>query len=201
MRQGKKPSSRGVLRRRWRSMLEDGSLARLRSEGRLAALYVLYAADWTTCEVRLSFHSAAKRMGTQVTSIRRGVRQLVEAGLMSVVERPGGAGKTLYVLSERAQGVRAQGVSEPVSACARSLTRAVSKADTSGVQGAHALCSTRAQPVSTARTLCARNTVLSSGRPVSTTGSSVEVTPVSGLEPDTACPEDGSDTIRQEGAA
>lgn len=196
MRPEKKPSHRGVLRGRWRSMLEDGSLARLRSEGRLAALYVLYAADWTTCEVRLSFHSAAKRMGTQVTSMRRGVRQLVEAGLLSVVEKPGGAGKTRYVLPERAQGV-----SEPVSAGARSRTRAVSKADTSGVQGAHAPCPTRAQPVSTARTLCARNSVFSSGRPVSTTGSSVEAAPVSGLEPDPACLEDVSVPKLREGAA
>lgn len=181
MKSDKKASSRGVLRGRWRSMLEDGSLASLRSEGRLAALYVLYAADWTTCEVRFSFHSAARRMAAQVTTLRRGVRQLVEAGLLSVVEKPGGAGKTRYVIPERAQCV-----STPVTTGARSRTRAVSKSRTSGVQGAHTPCPTRAQPVSIARTLCARHSVLSSGRPVSTTGSSSAAPPVSGSGPDTA---------------
>ena len=123
----KKPSRRGELQRRWREMLEDGSLAALRSEGRLMALYVLHNADWATCEVRFSMRRAAKAMHVQPTTVRRGVAQLLDAKVVEVLGKPEGTGKTRFVVGGRARAVRTP--------------------DTSRARSAHERCAECAQPV------------------------------------------------------
>lgn len=183
----RKPSRKGSLRRRWRSLLEDGSLAALRSEGRLAALYVFYAADWSSCQVRLSMRHAARALGVQTTTVRRGISQLVAGGILEVLDKPEGAAKTLYRVCERAQCVRA-----PDTSGARPRTQGVRAPDTQCARSAHEPCAPRTHPVRAARTLCARNSVLSSGYPVITSGDTSESTPGAGLGPAPAClpPED-----------
>jgi len=169
---------RGRLRRRWRAMLKDGSLASLRSEGRLVALYVFYAADWTTCQVRFSMRRVAGLLGVHPTSVRRGIAQLLAGGILEVLGKPAGPGSTLYGIPERARVVRATDTSG-----AHERARVVRSPDTSGAQTAHEPCAVRTRPVRGLRTLCARNSVLFSGSPVTTTGSSTAALPAGGEEP------------------
>jgi hypothetical protein len=171
-------SSRGELRRRWREMLKDGSLAALRSEGRLVALYVFHAADWTSCEVRFSMRRVAEILGVQPTTVRRGISQLLDGGILEILGKPVGPGSTLYVVPERARAVRA-----PDTSGAQERARVVRSPDTSGAQSAHEPCAVRTRPVRGLRTLCARNSVLFSGSPVTTTESSTAALPAGGEEP------------------
>jgi hypothetical protein len=171
-------SSRGELRRRWREMLKDGSLAALRSEGRLLALYVFHAADWTSCEVRFSMRRVAEILGVQPTTVRRGISQLLDGGILEILGKPVGPGSTLYVVPERARAVRA-----PDTSGAQERARVVRSPDTSGAQSAHEPCAVRTRPVRGLRTLCARNSVLFSGSPVTTTESSTAALPAGGEEP------------------
>jgi hypothetical protein len=169
---------RGRLRRRWRAMLKDGSLASLRSEGRLVALYVFYAADWTTCEVRFSMRRVAVLLGVHPTSVRRGIAQLLKSGILEILGKPAGPGSTLYGICDRARAVRA-----PDTSGAQDCARVVRSPDTSGAQTAHEPCAVRTRPVRGLRTLCARNSVLFSGSPVTTTESSTAALPAGGEEP------------------
>jgi hypothetical protein len=181
----KKPSSRGELQRRWRAMLEDGSLASLRSEGRLMALYVLHMADWSSCELKFSMRRAAKVLTVQPTTVRRGVSQLVDAGILEILGKPSGPGSTRFVVSERARVVRT-----PDTSGAQDCARAVRTPDTSGAQSAHEPCAVRTRAVRGLRTLCARNSLLFSGSPITTTGVPPEASPGGGEEPPPACLED-----------
>jgi hypothetical protein len=181
MTSGKKPSRKGELRRRWRQMLEDGSIASLRSEGRLVALFVLYAADWSTCEVRCSMRHVARVIGVQATTVRRGMAQLIEAGVVEHAGSPGKTGKSRFVVCGRARAVRA-----PDTSGAHHCAQGVRTPGTSGAQGGHEPCAARAPLVRRARTLCARNTVLSSGIPVNTSGNTSAATPDGGVEPPSA---------------
>jgi hypothetical protein len=173
-----KKSSRGELRRRWREMLKDGSLAALRSEGRLVALYVFHAADWTSCEVRFSMRRVAGILGVHPTTVRRGISQLLDGGILEILGKSAGPGSTLYVVPERARAVRA-----PDTSGAQERARVVRSPDTSGAQSAHEPCAVRTRPVRGLRTLCARNSVLFSGSPVTTTESSTAALPAGGEEP------------------
>jgi hypothetical protein len=169
---------RGRLRRRWRALLKDGSIAALRSEGRLVSNYVFYAADWSTCELRLSMRRAAKFLGVHPTSVRRGISQLLDGGILEILGKPAGPGSTLYGICERARAVRA-----PDTSGAQERARVVRSPDTSGAQTAHEPCAVRTRPVRGLRTLCARNSVLFSGSPVTTTGSSTAALPTGGAAP------------------
>jgi hypothetical protein len=169
---------RGNLRRCWRAMLKDGSLAGLRSEGRLVALYVFYAADWSTCQIRLSMRRVAGLLGVQPTTVRRGISQLLAGGVLEILGKPAGPGSTLYGIPDRARAVRT-----PDTSGAQDCARVVRSPDTSGAQSAHEPCADRTRPVRGLRTLCARNSVLFSGSPVTTTGSSNTAQPAGGEEP------------------
>lgn len=178
----KKPSRKGELRRRWRAFLEDGSIASLRSEGRLVALYVLQVADWSTCEVRFTYRRAARCICVHVTSVRRGVSQLVEAGILEVLEKSAGPGKTKYRICERAQRV-----STPDTSRARLCTRAVPTPDTSGARSGHEPCAQRTPVVRAARTGRVHGSVFLSGSPVRTSEKSSEATAMAGAGPARPC--------------
>ncbi len=181
----KEPSKHGEMRRRWRAFLEDGSLAALGSEGRLVASYVQYWADFQTCEVRFSMRYVAKYLKVQATTVRRGITQLVDCGILSIVEESGKSGRTRYLVQDRQQDeqvvrtLRAQG-------CAQGVRRV----DTLRAQGAHATCAERAQGVRRVRTLGAHNSFLSIGFPQKTNGESSEATPAAGDAPAPARPPD-----------
>lgn len=170
-------------RRRWLAMMKDGSIAALRSEGRLVALYVFYAADWTTGEVRFSMRRVAGLLGVQPTTVRRGIAQLLERGILEILGKPEGAGATLYGVCERAPLVRA-----PDTSGAQSRTRAVRTPDTSGAQSAHEPCAVRTRPVRGLRTLCARNTINPIGSSLTTNGDFMRARPDGGQETATAVP-------------
>jgi hypothetical protein len=163
-------------------MLEDGSLAALRSEGRLMALYVLHMADWSSCELKFSMRRAARVLTAQPTTVRRGVAQLVEAGILEVLAKPTGPGPTRFVVAERARVVRT-----PDTSGAQDCARAVRSPDTSGAQSGHEPCADRARVVRGVRTLCARNSFLFSGSSLTTTELPPEATPGGGVEPPQAC--------------
>jgi hypothetical protein len=95
-RQEKKPSPKGELRRRWRARMEDGSMGRLRSEGRLMALYVLLWADFEKCTVKFATRGAARAMGVRPMTAHRGVLQLVEAGILVTLEKGDGTTQSVY---------------------------------------------------------------------------------------------------------
>jgi hypothetical protein len=172
----KKKSRLGELRRRWQALLEDGTLARLRSEGRLVALYVFHRADWGRCDITFSIRQAAATMGVKPTAVQRGVRQMLDEGVLAVRERGQGNGKTRFEVVERTQAVCAAHTSR-----VRARTQAVDGAHTSGVQSAHEPCTERTQPVYTAHTPCGRYSVIPSGISVNTTvGQSADATTVSG---------------------
>ena len=179
----KKPSHKGELRRRWRAFSEDGSIASLRSEGRLVALYVFQAADWSTCEVRFTYRRAAKFMCVHVTSIRRGVLQLLEAGIIEVLEKGVGSGKTRFRLCERARAVRA-----PDTSRARERAQPVRAPDTSGARSGHEPCAPRAPVVRAARTGRVHSSVFFSGSSVRTSEGTSEATALAGAGPAMPCP-------------
>lgn len=175
-------------RRRWLAMMKDGSIAALRSEGRLVALYVFYAADWTSGEVRFSMRRIASMLGVQPTTVRRGISQLLDRGILEILGKPEGAGATLYGVCERAPLVRA-----PDTSRAQSRTRAVRSPDTSGAQSAHEPCAVRTRPVRGLRTLCARNTINPIGSSLTTNGDFISARPDGGQETATAVPNGSGD--------
>jgi transposase-like protein len=166
------------MRRRWRAMLEDGSLAGLRSEGRLAALYVLYAADFSTCQVRMSVRRAAKFIGVHPTTMRRGIAQMIAHGILEVLEKSEGSGRSVFVVAARAQCVSAPDTSG-VQVCAP----LVSTPDTSRARSEHEPCAERTRVVRAARTLCARNSFRSIGSSITTNGISNQDSSGAGQEP------------------
>lgn len=177
----REPSKQGEMRRRWRVFLEDGSLAALGSEGRLVASYVQYWADFQTCEIRFSMRYVAKYLKVQATTVRRGISQMVDCGILSVLDGSGQSGRTRYVVQERRQdepGVR--------TLRAQGCAQGVRTPDTLRAQGAHATCAERAHHVRRVRTLGAHNSFLSIGSPKRTNGESSEATPVAGQGPATA---------------
>ena len=173
-----KPHHKAALRSRWREFLADGSLASLGSEGRLVALYVFERADWSTCEVRFSLRRAAEAMQTHITTVRRGISQLVEVGVLEVLEPGNGRSRTKYVIP-----LRARSVHTPDTQCARLRAQGVRAPDTPCARSEHEACAQRAHGVHTARTGGARYSVSLSGTSVSTSESISAETAVAGVRP------------------
>lgn len=96
------------LRARWKVLLDGGAFTQVGGQGRLVALYVLLRADWGSCEVSLSVRRAATVLGASTSTVRRGIGELVDVGVLELVR--GGIGKkAVYVVSKRAP-VRRAGV-------------------------------------------------------------------------------------------
>jgi hypothetical protein len=157
-------SGKGELRRRVRAFIEDGSLARLGSEGRLVAHYVFERADWSTGEIRFSMRHVARVMKVSPTAIRRGVEQMVREEILAISAKREGSGRSKYTVVGRTHSV-----STPDTPCAQGRTHSVSTTDTPRVQSAHTVCPERAHSVSGVRTPCDLYSVLFSGIPVNTT--------------------------------
>lgn len=159
----KKQHSKAALRTRWREFLQDGTLAGLGSEGRLVALYVFERADWSTCEVRFSLRRAAAGIGAHITTVRRGVSQLLQAGVLEVLEPGGGRSRAKYRVP-----LRARSVHTPDTPCARERARSVRAPDTPCARSAHEACAQSARSVRAAHTGGARHSVSFSGSSVRT---------------------------------
>jgi hypothetical protein len=78
----KPKAAKGEMRKRHEAIVRSGALASVRSEGRLVFVIALVWADYKTCEFTMSSHGAAEVAGVQRTSIRRGIEQLMEAGIL-----------------------------------------------------------------------------------------------------------------------
>lgn len=143
--------------------MEDGSMGRLRSEGRLMALYVLLWADFEKCTARFSLRSAARLMDVGVTTARRGVSQLVEAGILVILEKGDGASTSLFGLADP----DTSGARPGHERCAP-RARLVCAPDTSGARGAHEPCTERARVVRAARTSGVRITRFPVGSSITT---------------------------------
>jgi hypothetical protein len=148
------PSAKGELRRRHRALIEAGIVARLRSEGRLMLCYALYWANFEQCTVSFSFRGAAKMLGVQATSARRGVRQLVEAGAIVELPAEGRSSRRHYEILPH-NGADTSGARGAHERCAGVRT--------SGAQSAHEPCAERARVVRSARTSGVRLSSISLG--------------------------------------
>lgn len=133
---GKDAPNRNEMRRRWRAILEDGSLSALGSEGRLVASYVQHWANFSTCEIRFSMRYVAKYLGVQVTSVRRGVTQMVDGGILEVTKPAVGAGRTAYIVADRT----AVSEADPDTLRARERAQGVRAPDTLRARSEHATC-------------------------------------------------------------
>ena len=123
-------------------MLAGGALARLGSEGRLMACYVLYWADFEKCTMKVSIRGAAKVLGVSPNSVRRGLLQLADEGVLALVAKGTGSHRSQYEF-----------MPPPGHAtCAlrsRSVTPPVTRRDPS----AHVACTERTRSVYGAHTL------------------------------------------------
>ena len=99
-----KPNPRGELRRRWRAFMQDGSIGRLRSEGRLMALYFFCWADFEKCTAKFAIRGAARTLGVRPMTAQRGVQQLLEAGILTMVLRGEGSADSIFGLGDPTTG-------------------------------------------------------------------------------------------------
>lgn len=125
----------GEMRRRHEAIVRSGILSSLRSEGRLVFVIALVWADYKSCQFTMSCRGAATVAGVQTTSIRRGLKQLVEAGVLERGPKKGKRDRYRFLL--------------PSSGGAHTGCQGH---DTGGVRGAHTPCQERAPGVSQART-------------------------------------------------
>jgi hypothetical protein len=155
---GKKANPKALLRTRWRDLFAAGCMSRLRSEGRLVALYVFYVADWTTCEARFSIRRASQCLGVHRNSVCRGVSQLIEVGILEIVTKGSPGKSTRYRIAERPQCV----YQAPTSGVPE-RPQCVYQAPTSGGRLVHEACAPGTRAVGAAPTDGGRNSVSFSG--------------------------------------
>ena len=116
-------ASRGEMRRRHEEIIRSGVLRRVRSEGRLVFALALCWADYKTCQFRMSARGAATTAGVEPTTVRRGLTQLLELGVIEA--GPAEPGKrqryrfrTPQMGAHEPCAGRAQGVSGARTGCA-----------------------------------------------------------------------------------
>lgn len=139
----KEKTDRGEMRRRFKALIASGTLGRLRSEGRLMACYILYYADFTTCRVRVSGRGAAKTLGVSPNTVRRGLKQLVDATVLVEVVDEKVSRPTYEVLVAPTAGGN--------GSCPE-RTRVVTGVGTARVRSVHERCARRARVVPTVGT-------------------------------------------------
>jgi hypothetical protein len=144
MAEEKAASKKGELRRRHRALLEGGRVAALGSEGRLMLSYVLYWADFEKCTIRMSVRGAAKFLSVRPNSAQRGIRQLLDASVLMLLEKAEGGGRAVYELSLPQP--------EPVHEACAPRTRSVCAPHTRRVQSAHEAWTARTRSVDSAHT-------------------------------------------------
>ena len=115
----------GEMRRRHEAIVRSGVLSSIRSEGRLVFVIALVWADYKSCQFTMSYRGAASMAGVQVNSIRRGLKQLIDAGILEQGPRKGLRGQ--YRFKSPPSGAHTQGD--------RGGARAVTGAHTGGDRG------------------------------------------------------------------
>jgi hypothetical protein len=145
-------ANRGEMRRRHEAIIRSGVLRSLRSEGRMVLSMALCWADYATCQFRMSARGAAAVAGVQPTAVRRGLQQLIEAGVIEA--GPAEVGKRQKYRFRPPQ----KGAHTPCAPLTHSVspprTHPVSTPDTGCARAGHTPCAGRTPPVSGARTGC-----------------------------------------------
>lgn len=159
----KKVSAKGELRRRHRSIIDSGVLGRLRSEGRLMACYVLYWADFEKCTLRMSCRGAARSLGVSPTAAARGVQQLLDASVLTLVEKGTNGNRCVYEITSPTVQASAH---DPCT----ERTQGVYGAHTRRVRSAHEVCAPRTQAVCSAHTSGGRLSSIPIGFSINTNG-------------------------------
>ena len=140
------------MRRRHERIIRSGALARVRSEGRLVFGIALCWADYGKCTFRMSVRGAATVAGVHPTTVRRGLTQLIDAGILEV--GPEEIGKR-----QRYRFRVPQGGHKPCPPRSHSVTaprsHTVPPPVTPGVRAGHGVCAQGSPGVSSARTGCA----------------------------------------------
>lgn len=126
----------GQMRRLHEAIIRSGALGKIKSEGRLVLAIALCWANYRSCQFKMSARGAAKVAGVMPTSIRRGIKQLADAGIIE-------AGP-LTASNRRFYRFLAPPNGEGHEPCA--------PPDTSRVPSAHERCPGRTPVVSKART-------------------------------------------------
>ena len=142
----------GEMRRRHEAIIRSGILRKVRSEGRLVFALALCWADYKTCQFRMSIRGAATTAGVEPTSVRRGLTQLLELGVIQA--GPKEAGKRQRYRFATPQ----KSAHEPCPGGSRAVTgeghEPCAPPVTSGARSAHEPCTRGSLPVSSARTEC-----------------------------------------------
>jgi hypothetical protein len=142
----------GEMRRRHEAIIRSGVLRKVRSEGRLVFALALCWADYKTCQFRMSIRGAATTAGVEPTSIRRGLAQLVELGVIQAgPKEPGKRQRYRFAPPQ-------QGAHEPCPGGSRVVTGGghdpCAPPVTCGARSEHEPCARGSHPVSSSRTQC-----------------------------------------------
>lgn len=144
---------RGEMRRRHEAIIRSGVLRSLRSEGRMVFVLALCWADYKTCQFRMSARGAATTAGVEPTSVRRGLAQLLELGVIEAAQaEPGKRQRYRFRPPQKSAHEPCAGGAHPVRGGAHNPC---APPDTGRAQSAHEPCAGGAHPVSSARTGCA----------------------------------------------
>jgi hypothetical protein len=134
----------GSMRRLHEAIIRSGALGRIGSEGRLVFAIALCWADYKSCAFTFSARGAAKIAGVEVTSVRRGIRQLSEAGIIEQSQKMAGI-RRRFRFCVPAPGPET--TDEAHTPCVRPRARSVCAPVTQGVRSAHATCAQRTRSV------------------------------------------------------
>lgn len=85
----KPKSAKGEMRRRHEAIVRSGVLSSIGSEGRMVFVIALVWADYKSCQFSMSHRGAAAMSGVHVNSIRRGLKQLIDAGVLEMGPKKG----------------------------------------------------------------------------------------------------------------
>jgi len=126
-----KDTDKASLRRRFEAFAKDGSLAKLGSEARLVAVYVLLRANWSQCTISMSQRHVAKQLQTHKTSVQRGIQQLEAAGILQKTKAVEGTTWAKYVVCAPKVNIQTADTRR-VRRRSRGVTRVVTRCDRSG---------------------------------------------------------------------
>lgn len=152
---GKPKPATGEMRRVHEAILRSGALARVGAAGRLVFGFGVCFADYGKCTFTMSARGGATVCGAQVTTFRRGIAELVEAGILQRGPKDrNGRGLYRFAVPPEAPPPPEQGRAQGVTGGAH---RVCAQARTGCDRGAHTVCAQRAQgvraiPLSSSRT-------------------------------------------------
>jgi hypothetical protein len=147
-----KEASRGEMRRRHEAIIRSGALRGLRSEGRMVFVLALCWADYKTCQFRMSIRGAATTAGVQPNSVRRGLAQLLELGVIQAGPSQPGKRQLYRFRPPENSGDESLPGGSPAVTAPRSHT--VTTPVTTRVRRAHEPCTEGSRAVTGAHTGC-----------------------------------------------